>query len=295
MIEIQLLGPTAVRVSNGGHRIELPAKPRRILEMLALDVGLPVTKDRLAEGIWDGRPPTAYVGTLESYVCVLRRRLGINRGRSSALATTPSGYVLDPEQVHVDLSDVRSELAGSVAAEGAARVASAERLLGHPFDRLLVTEPYAQWANEAREELGRQVTDCFTAAAAAANQLGEPVRAIRLADAAVRLGDVRETTWMELMQALWRSGRNSDALRAYGRLRRVLAEELGVTPGRDAEALYLQILRDDRESDRGHDHQEVWALVRLLKQAIAGLPRLDVLGEEPELRAVADLLTRQAV
>ena len=86
MIEITLFGPTVI--SGAGTRLvgsDLGgAKPRPLLEMLALDLGAPVAKDLLAERLWDGRPPASYIATVESYVCALRRRLGLVAGRRGA-------------------------------------------------------------------------------------------------------------------------------------------------------------------------------------------------------------------
>lgn len=292
MIDIALLGPTVVRVdSPSAHDLRLAAKPRQILEMLALDVGLPVTKDQLAEGLWDGAPPATYVATLESYVCVLRGRLGAHRGRSGALATTPNGYVLDPEQVTVDVTRSRSMLRDSLTVGGAAGVALAMQLLAEPYGRLLMSEPYAGWAERARHELAELARDCFSEAARTADQMRDPVLAARLAGAAVRHGDVREAVWVQLVDGLWQSGRATDALRAYADLRRLLGDELGVEPGPVARELYLRILHDQPAGARGaSDRHEVHTLLRLLKQSIRSLPRLDLVRDEPELAAVAAAL-----
>src|SRR4051794_5825451 len=67
-------------------------KPREILEILAVAGGAPVAKDRLGELLWDGAPPKSWLATLESYISVLRRRLGCAPGRHSELATTTNGY-----------------------------------------------------------------------------------------------------------------------------------------------------------------------------------------------------------
>ena len=98
MIEIQVIGTTRVRIDSrvvegrdfGG------VKPRHLLEILALDLGSPVSKERLADLLWDGEPPTSYVATLEGYVSLLRSRLqpGVP-ARTSIVRTVNGGYVLD--------------------------------------------------------------------------------------------------------------------------------------------------------------------------------------------------------
>src|SRR3954449_7523649 len=121
MISIALLGPTEVRVD--GHVIpssSLAGRQRQILQILAMDAGSAVPKDRLADLLWDGEPPASYVGTLESYVCVLRRTLGLASGRRSLLATTAKGYVLDGDGGGVEEGELRELVA--TAAPGAGGV-----------------------------------------------------------------------------------------------------------------------------------------------------------------------------
>src|SRR4051812_38620168 len=112
MIYISLFGLTSV-TSHGRHWDESHiggVKQRQILELLALNLGDAMSKELLAECLWDGEPPPGYVATLESYVCLLRGRLGLGRGPRSALATTTKGYRLDPAQVRVDLVEARAVL-----------------------------------------------------------------------------------------------------------------------------------------------------------------------------------------
>src|SRR6478672_1486959 len=109
MIEIGLLGSTKVEVDG----IEIPeaslgGRLRQVLEILALNAGKPVPKEVLADYVWEGSPPPTYVGTLESYVCVLRKRLGLVGGRRSALSTRDRGYVLEGHDVRVDVDVFRS-------------------------------------------------------------------------------------------------------------------------------------------------------------------------------------------
>ena len=109
MIYVKVLGPTVVEVD--GERLPeaaLGGRLRQVLEILAVNAGQPVPKEVLADHIWDGSPPPTYLGTLESYVCVLRKRLGLAGGRRSSLATRDRGYVLDGPDVRVDLEDFRA-------------------------------------------------------------------------------------------------------------------------------------------------------------------------------------------
>ena len=111
MITITLFGATKVSVDDVYKTTsELGGlKPLQILTMLAVELGHPVTKERLAEQLWEeeGGIPPRYRSFLEAYVCLLRRGLGIRRERGAALATTHQGYLLDPDQVRVDLADAQ--------------------------------------------------------------------------------------------------------------------------------------------------------------------------------------------
>src|SRR3954453_23243023 len=133
MISISLLGPIEVTVD--GQPIPpsaLAGRQRQILQILALEAGSAVPKDRLADLLWDGEPPTSYVGTLESYVCVLRRTLGLASGRSSLVATTAKGYVVDRHAVGVDLSAFRRLIAPAPPASTVTRSASRGRTAPRP-------------------------------------------------------------------------------------------------------------------------------------------------------------------
>src|SRR5919107_2060922 len=107
-IQVKLFGTTTVVLPDGSVVTDLGGiKPRQVLELLAIAPGTPVSKDRLVENLWGDNPPRTYTGTLESYISLLRRRMGIARGRGSALATTSNGYLLDATQVEVDVDQFR--------------------------------------------------------------------------------------------------------------------------------------------------------------------------------------------
>src|SRR5262245_57405388 len=101
-LRVRILGITAVETTPGTAVPVSGVKPRQILGLLAVRPGEPVSKEALAEYLWDGQPPRSYLATLESHVCVLRRQLGVISGRRSALATVSRGYLLDPSLVSVD-------------------------------------------------------------------------------------------------------------------------------------------------------------------------------------------------
>jgi DNA-binding SARP family transcriptional activator len=267
-LRITLFGPT--RVERDGAHWDAAAlggvKQRQILELLATNLGTPVPKERLAERLWDGNPPSSYVATLESYVCVLRRRLGLGRGSLSALATTNKSYVLDPGQVTVDLVEVRSALE-----------------CGAPAD--------AEWADEERAKFSQLLATVCTTAARLALQGGYTQPALRLARTAVQQSYFSESARRELMRALWLSGERTQALVAYAELRARMLEELGVEPGTASQELYVEILKGSHTPEQ--DKLEVTTLLRLLQQALESSGRPDG-PAEPGLVEVGRMLLARA-
>lgn len=274
MLRIQLVGQTAIE--NDGLRRgpdELGGiKPRRLLQMLALEPGTPRSKDVLAEQLWEGRPPNSWLATIESYVCVLRRRLGVGGGRTSALATTSSGYVLDPARAEVDVLRARTLL-------GSADLGDVTAALDLLHAEILTEEPYAPWACAARESLGGLVADAGSRAAAQANRAGRHELAARLARAAVEHSYFSEPAWRELMLAQWQSHGSSEAIRTFERLRAGMRTELGLEPGPGTRALHRQILLGGSDSGTGtgaggagDSPDEIDLLLRQLRRALERTP-----------------------
>lgn len=302
MWRIELFGVTTVTTGDGTvSTTDLGGeKPRRIMEILALSAGVPVPKDHLAELLWDGQPPPSYLGTLESYVCVLRRTLGLGRGRGATLRTVMRGYLLDPAEVSVDLLEFRRLLRHStVGADPRAALGRLDEALTLVRGELLVGDAYAAWAVTERETFRRELVEAATLAATHATTLGEDEHAVQLAQRAIDADALAEDAWCLLMGALWRTGRTTEALRAYLALKEHLAADLGVDPSVAAQDLYLRILRSEGADHRpgGHDAcEEVRVLVHLLRQALASVRGPDVLGPDalgPDhalARAVADLV-----
>lgn len=297
MWRIELFGVTTVTTGDGiASTTDLGGdKPRRIMEILALAAGVPVPKDHLAELLWDGQPPPSYLGTLESYVCVLRRTLGLGRGRGATLRTVTRGYLLDPAEVSVDLLEFRRLLRHStVGADPRASLARLEEALALVRGELLVGDAYAAWAVTERETFRRELVEAATLAATHATTLGEDEAAVRLARRAIAADALTESAWCLLMGALWRTGRTTEALRAYLALKDHLATELGVDPSAGTQDLYLRILRSEGVHHRQDEHdarEEVRVLVHLLRQAVASVRAADGLGPDRALlRAVADLV-----
>jgi DNA-binding SARP family transcriptional activator len=255
--------PVAITEFGGG-------KPREILEILAVAGGAPVAKDRLAELLWDGTPPKSWVATLESYISVLRRRLGCAPGRKSELATTTNGYRLDLTRVQVDLVRFRTLAAEAGRLPVTESLCLVDEALALASGDLLASEPTADWAQREKDLFRSDLVRLAELGAAGALAKGDYDAAGRYATLATEFDAVHEAGWQALMEARWRAGRRSDALRAYAELRTVLGDELGVEPSARSRELYMEILRDEPTADvfAGEQRLEIKMLTDLLRQCL---------------------------
>jgi SARP family transcriptional regulator, regulator of embCAB operon len=284
MIEIHLFGRTCI--SGGGTRLVARdlggSKPRQVLEILALELGRPVTKDALAERLWEDSPPRSYIATLESYVCGLRRKLTELSGRNDVLVTTSGGYLLDAGQVRVDFVELRELLESE-------DLARALRALPMTVDLLLADDPYAAWANQVREDLGDRRADAFVRAARVANSRGDNELAATFARAVVHERPWSEAGFQELMSALADSGNHAQALIEYQTLRATMQDELGVEPSPTTQSLYMSILCAE-EPQASYD---VGILLSLLKGALEAATGRSVAGSR-EMAEVGRMLLARA-
>jgi DNA-binding SARP family transcriptional activator len=288
MIYVKVLGTTVVEVD--GERLPdsaLGGRLRQVLEILAVEAGRAVPKEVLADHVWEGEPPPTYLGTLESYVCVLRKRLGLVGGRGSSLATRDRGYVLAGDDVRVDLDEFRALLDPSVPRTAEDRISEALRALSLVRGPLLAQEPYAAWAVQVREGFDRELAEAMVPVARLANERGDHGAAQILARAAVGRTPYCEIAWQELIRAHWLVGDRGEALRAFAVLRQLLMEELGEHPSAASQELYLSILRSEDHDRRATDRQELGLLLRLLRQALEGMPGLTVPAQDAALASTA--------
>lgn len=288
MRRICLFGPTTVLDPDDGSRVRLQGKHARIVGVLGLTPGHPVSKDRLADLVWEGSPPPSYPQTLDSDVCVLRRRAGLGPGRSSALATTTAGYVLDPDRIEVDLTRA-TELALQARQEPAAQsVVTSSRVLDLAGGELLEDEPYAAWAVEARTAWAATEAETCLHASRVALVTGDTALGVRSARRALALRPTSETAAVQLMRALWWAGQRGEAIRVFLDLQRSMVEELGEQPGAEARELYLTILGDDglgQESSGDAEHLRL--LLRLLRGALDLTPGVRAPARDAELALAA--------
>ncbi len=239
----------ALLVSRDGIKVDLAGIRRRALVCrLAVAGGRPVPAGQLAEDLWEGRPGPATPATLQSHISHLRRLLGPQQ-----LVYRDGGYVLEFGADGVDAVVFDREFKAGLQQLAAGDPAGAAGLLHAALGRwrgaALADVAGQLWAAgeiTRLEELRLQATEALLDARLA---LGEHDAVVTAAEAAVAQQPLRERLWSQLMLALYRSGRQADALRAYQRLRRHLSDELGLQPGPDIAALEGAILRQDPTLD----------------------------------------------
>lgn len=241
--DFRVLGP--VEAVAGRQALELGGKRQRtLLALLLLERGRPISADRLAEELWHGKPPSGAPMTLRSYVSRLRAVLG-----RDAVAARPPGYalVVDPDQLDVHRFETLMQQGQGALARGAAGLA-ADRL--HAALALWrgpaladVAEGGALALEAKRLEELRLV--CIEDRIDADLALGHHAELVPELERLVAEEPLRERLWRELVLALYRAERQSDALAAYSRARKLLAEELGLEPSEELRALERAVLRHD--------------------------------------------------
>jgi DNA-binding SARP family transcriptional activator len=263
-MEFRLLGQ--IEISNGNQPPALGGpKQRLVLVHLLLRVNRLVTTDRLIDDVWGEEPPAAARSTLQVYVSHIRKALGPGR-----LESRSGGYVLRADPMSVDA--VRFE---RLVNDGQALVdndpAAAVRILRDALGlwRGPVLDDLAHHASlrgeiSRLEELRMSATEERIGAEL---ELGRHRELVAELDTLVELHPLRERLWEHLMRALYRSGRQADALAAYQRARRLLADELGIDPSPKLQLLEEQILRQDPALEV---HGDPLRGYRLLEQVGAG-------------------------
>ncbi len=244
-LSVTILGTLRIRrgqtILGGGELGGL--KPRQILEILLVNFGKPVSKERLVEMLWEGRPPVEALSTLESYVSVLRRHLQPGQGKSGPLRTVTGGYMIDPGLVDLDLSRFHALVQQAAHSEPWAALELLQRALDLAVAPLLGDEMRASWAESERVSHELRVIRTKIDAADLALSLDEPDRAVAWAREALSGDPLNERAWTALVRGLDESGQPLEGLRAFEQCRRTLNREMGCSPGKDLRAAHARLLR----------------------------------------------------
>jgi DNA-binding SARP family transcriptional activator len=247
LIEFRVLGPVEAVVED--RRVPLQAaKPRALLGALLLRRNRVVSVDELVHDLWGEEPPDTATKALQGYVSQLRKTLGADR-----VLTTPPGYSLRVEAGELDLDrfeqltrEGRERLVSGDARAASERFEAALALWrGRPFAEFDGT-PFGRDAGARLEEEHLTVTE---------DRIDADLALARHAALVPELEELaakepyRERLRGQLMLALYRSGRQADALGVYRQTRKSLVDELGIEPGEDLQELERAILRHDRSLD----------------------------------------------
>ena len=253
-LAFRVLGP--LEVLDGDRPVAVGGpKERLVLALLLARVNSPVSVDALVEAVWGGRPPRTAERTVHAYVARLRRTLEPRRPPgepSTVLVTVGRGYELRLNAAQLDAARFTE-----LAARGSDQLVSGDDAAASTLRQAL-----GLWRGEAFREFG-EVEACVAEsrgleelrlalvedrvdADLAAGQSTELVGEI---ETLLRHEPFRERLWGQLMLALYRSGRQRDALEAYQRARRLLADELGIEPGPELRRLEAAVLAQDPSLD----------------------------------------------
>jgi predicted ATPase/DNA-binding SARP family transcriptional activator len=280
--QFRLLGPLEVAVDGkpaalGGQ------KQRALLATLLLEPNRVVSGDRLIDAVWGEIPPETARNTIQVYISQLRKRLP-----AGALETVPPGYRLVVDPATVDLFEFvrlcdegRSALAAGDAGTAAKTLRAALGLWRGDALADLASVPFAQTEVLRLEE---QRAAAFEDRIDADLALGRHDQLVPELEALVAEHPLRERLRAQLMLALYRAGRQADALSAYQRARTTLVEELGIEPGDALRRLERAILAHDPSLD-------------LAPQGPSSPRRIPaplhaLLGRERELAALSELVGR---
>ncbi len=245
-LKFRVLGAIDV-LADSGSVVPTSARQRDLLALLLLDVNIAVSSDRLVDRLWQGEPPATAMSALQVYIAKLRT---IIDGCPTAHITTVSGgYRFDVDESTIDSCEFEqlAHRGRSALVAGSARTAA--ETLG-PAMELWRGDAFAdvRHLEGARIEVTRlEELRCqtFGTLIDAELALGHHLEMIPELERLVEEDPLRERRWAQLMLALYRGGRQSDALRAYRRVSEILGEELGIEPGPDLYNLEERILLHD--------------------------------------------------
>ncbi len=245
MLEFRILGP--LEVVDEGRPIALGGqKQRALLALLLLDAGRVVSVDRIVDALWGERPPPTADASLRNFLTHMRKIVG-----PDVLITRPPGYLLRIRPEQLDLEQFTRLVEDARASQVPERVAKLEQALslwrGPPLADLAL-ESFAQPEISRLEELRIAAVEERVEAELEVGRTKELVGELELL---VEEHPLREGFRRQLMLALYRAGRQAEALQVYHETRRVLVDELGIDPDRSVQQLHGAILRQDPMLDVG--------------------------------------------
>src|SRR3954447_6631759 len=238
-MDIRLLGPVEASLDRGPAPLG-PKQQRAVLAMLALELNRTVSMDRLIDGLWAEHAPASAPKLVQLYVSQLRKLLGAE----AEIVTRGRGYELRLAAGCVDAARFEGLVAEATDANGSAGRLAREALALWRGAALsdIADEPFAAAEIRRLEELRLRAAELAVEGDLAAGRHRELIGEL---DALVAEHPLSERLHAQRMLALYRSGRQAEALAAYQHARSVLVDEIGVDPGPELQRLHDAILRQD--------------------------------------------------
>ena len=251
-MEVRLLGPVEV-AGDDGRIVTVPGqKLQLLLAALAIERGKPISADRLVDIVYGDAPPRQPHNAVQVLVSRLRRSLAA-AGDGLTIETTDAGYALvasdevttDLERFDAMVARARTRLdddpgAAVIDLRGALDLVRGEPLAGLPAEG---------WARAERSRVTEAQLAAVEARIDAELAIGGHAAVVPELEQLTREHPLREHLWAQLVLALYRCGRQADALRAYQDARRHLVEELGIEPGAELRELEAKVLAQDPSLD----------------------------------------------
>ena len=248
-LELRILGP--IEAVRDGEPVDLgTAKERALMALLALNANRVVSAEHLADDLWGGEPPAQAATTLRVYVSHLRKALaGIDGESEGVIKTRRPGYLLELPGSAIDASQFDEACARARMAASAGDNRRAAALYREALDlwrgRALADVADQAFARSEAVRLEEARLAALEDLIAADLALGRHAELVGELDALTKGHPLRERLWAHRITALYRSGRQADALAAYRELRERLVDELGIDPSAELQELERKILAQD--------------------------------------------------
>lgn len=280
----RVLGPDTVELAAG--TVRLAPRPQAVLLTLLAAPNQAVSTDRVVDTLWGERAPDTAHNSVARFVADLRRALGTHRDR---VATVPGGYRIDVRPGELDVDGAEAALSEATALLGGGDPDRSHEVV------VAGLGAFASWPNRVLADLVDMTAvvrrheelriALMELAAEAQLRRGHPGETVAELESAVEAYPLHEQFWALLMRALYRSGRQADALDAYQRLVHVL-DEIGLRPAPAVRRLEAEILaHTEGEPERAPVPPDDREAVRAAQFDIAD-PRTSLVGREAECREV---------
>src|SRR5262245_31156219 len=294
-MQYRILGP--LEVADGDRLISLAGAQRSVLALLLLSANEVVSADRLIGELWGDEAPESGRTALQVRVSQLRKALGDDGGR---IATRAPGYLLRVDRDEFDLYCFERLVSEADGAEPARAAAKLREALGLWRGAPLVDLSYASFAQPAIRRLEELRLAVLEKRIAADLELARHAELVGELEMLVEEHPLREHLHAQLMLALYRCGRQADALAAYQNARRVLVEQLAVEPSAQLRQLQQAILRQDASLDLAAPVDTPAASVAAAQESVRAPHNLPAhvssfVGRERQLSELRQLLSRARV